>query len=91
MRSGSIFAYSAAALAALLFAVQCSPQQAPGAPPDPPASMACKEPRPQMCAMIYEPVCGLAKDGGHKTYGNACSACANDVVVGYASGACKKD
>jgi hypothetical protein len=49
----------------------------------------CKEPRPQMCSMIYSPVCGTAKDGSHKTYGNACSACATSAVVGYTAGACK--
>jgi hypothetical protein len=81
------------AVPALLFAGQCSAQEPPGAQPAPTHSMSgtCKEPRPQMCAMIYSPVCGTAKDGSHKTYGNTCSACATPAVVGYTAGACKKD
>ncbi len=50
----------------------------------------CKDPRPQMCTMIYQPVCGLNKDGVFKTYASDCSACADSNVVGYNDEACKE-
>jgi hypothetical protein len=47
------------------------------------ASGVCRKP-PQMCTMIFEPVCGC--DG--KTYGNACAAAAKGVSVA-SEGECK--
>lgn len=54
----------------------------------PVAGGACAEPRPQMCTRDYRPACGTRKDGGRKTYGNACSACADPEVMTQAAGAC---
>jgi tetratricopeptide (TPR) repeat protein len=48
----------------------------------------CAEPRPQMCTRDYRPACGVLRDGSRKTYGNACSACADAHVVSQAAGAC---
>ena len=59
----------------------------------------CKTPRSEMCTMEYRPVCAV-KDTGircvttpcpseeHKTYGNACSACADPKVMGYRVSEC---
>ncbi|MBV8393764.1 MAG: hypothetical protein JOY81_11335 [Alphaproteobacteria bacterium] len=54
----------------------------------PVAGGACAEPRPQMCTRDYRPACGIRRDGGRKTYGNACTACADPEVVTQAAGAC---
>ncbi|MCU7939338.1 MAG: hypothetical protein KZQ64_15520 [gamma proteobacterium symbiont of Bathyaustriella thionipta] len=48
----------------------------------------CPEERPMLCTMDYTPVCGLTKDNHHKTYANACSACANPEVFSHVPGAC---
>ena len=54
----------------------------------PVAGGACADPRPQVCTRDYRPACGLRRDGGRKTYGNACSACSDPAVVTQAAGAC---
>ncbi len=54
----------------------------------PVAGGACADPRPQVCTHDYRPACGLRRDGGRKTYGNACSACSDPAVVTQAAGAC---
>jgi len=46
----------------------------------------CKNPRPQMCPMIYAPVCGVETK---KTYSNSCVACSDINVKMYTKGACK--
>ena len=59
----------------------------------------CEEPRPEMCTREYRPVCALRDTGIRcvtmpcpstewKTYGNACSACADADVIGHVAGAC---
>jgi cytochrome c5 len=53
-------------------------------------SLSCSEPRPQMCTREYNPVCG-ATEQGEKTYGNACSACADSNVKNYQLGACTNE
>ena len=61
----------------------------------------CPEPRPQMCTRDYRPVCATRDTGvrcvtnpcpstEEKTYGNACSACADHNVISYRNGACEK-
>lgn len=49
----------------------------------------CKEPRPQMCTMIYQPVCGVDQEGQFKTYSSGCNACSHSEVVGYNPNACE--
>lgn len=48
----------------------------------------CAEPRPQLCTRDYRPACGLRRDSSRRTYGNACSACADPAVLSQAAGAC---
>lgn len=59
----------------------------------------CKDPRPQACTREYRPVCGKVDTGVRcvtepcpstelKTYGNACTACADTKVFGYWPNAC---
>lgn len=59
----------------------------------------CKNPRPEMCAMNYDPVCATVDEGIRcvttpcdtttiKTYGNSCSACSDPMVISYQYGAC---
>ena len=48
----------------------------------------CNHPRPQVCTAIYNPVCGVAKDGTHETYASDCTACSNEGVTGFEKGEC---
>ncbi|WP_288363231.1 hypothetical protein [uncultured Spongiibacter sp.] len=60
----------------------------------------CESPRSEICTREYRPVCGHLDSQiqcvtqpcaapTHKTYGNACSACADEAVVGYEFGSCE--
>ncbi len=44
----------------------------------------CQDPRPEVCAQFYEPVCG--SDG--RTYSNGCVACSHPEVIYYTLGDC---
>jgi len=48
----------------------------------------CSEPRPQICTMIYRPVCGFDKADQSKTYASDCTACSDSEVVAYRKGEC---
>lgn len=48
----------------------------------------CADPRPQMCTQEYRPACGSRRNGGRRTYANACSACSDLDVLSQAAGAC---
>jgi hypothetical protein len=54
-----------------------------------PGLTACEDPRPQVCTLQYQPVCGFASAGEFKTYSNACSACSDQKVTGHRPGACE--
>ena len=54
-----------------------------------PELVACEEPRPQLCTMQYDPVCGLTANSQYQTYSNACSACSDASVSGHSPGACE--
>lgn len=68
----------------------CSPQppvrEAVSAGPD---LSACEDPRAQVCTLQYDPVCGHLGGDDHKTYGNACAACADSAVSGHRPGTCE--
>jgi len=49
----------------------------------------CKEPRPEICTTIYEPVCGTLIDGTQQTFASECTACAVKEVVSFMTGACE--
>jgi hypothetical protein len=48
----------------------------------------CNDPRPEICTMQYDPVCGFREDGTSLTYGNECSACGDADVVEWEEGEC---
>jgi hypothetical protein len=48
----------------------------------------CSEPRPEVCTLDYNPVCGYKSDGTSKTYSNGCSACSEKEVIGYKNEEC---
>ncbi len=51
---------------------------------------ACADKRPKVCTREYLPVCGFNDSGKKiKSYGNACSACADSKVLGHTLGECK--
>lgn len=61
--------------------------------------ISCETPRPEFCTREYRPVCGHIDNGtrcvrspcnstNHKTYSNACSACADSKVIGFEKGDC---
>ena len=52
-------------------------------------STPCKDPRPQICTMNYQPVCGLLNDNQQKTFSNGCAACSDSKVKSYAENACQ--
>lgn len=57
--------------------------------PERPADLAdCPDVRPQVCTMIYAPVCAMEKDGNFRTYSSDCTACSHDEVIGYQQGMC---
>lgn len=54
----------------------------------------CKNPRPEICTREYAPVCAERKSGesiAQETYSNACTACADAVVIRHRPDACTKD
>ena len=87
-----------AGLAPLVAGLGCGGALATAAEPELPSASAlvlCTDPRPQMCTMHFDPVCGelrCAEEPCEKratrTYSNACAACSDPDVVGYRRGAC---
>ena len=49
----------------------------------------CPDERPQVCPMIYQPVCAVTRQGQLATASSACNACSNDDITGYSEGACE--
>jgi hypothetical protein len=87
-----------AIVAALGLACSRTPEEAPTAP----AYFECVVPRPEVCTKEWRPVCGLRDTGVRcvtgpcdsweaKTYGNACTACADAEVQGWRPGECEEE
>jgi hypothetical protein len=51
---------------------------------------ACPETRPQVCTMIYAPVCAAHSDGRRETHASACNACADETALSYTDGPCEE-
>jgi hypothetical protein len=51
--------------------------------------LVCELPRPELCAALYDPVCGVTKDGGAITYSSGCRACSEITVISHTAGACE--
>lgn len=49
----------------------------------------CPAERPEICTMIYDPVCALTKDGQSVSQPSDCRACSDINVVGYNVRACE--
>ena len=57
--------------------------------PERPANLTdCQGARPQVCTMIYAPVCAMEDDGQFRSYSSDCTACSHEEVIGYQQGAC---
>ncbi|MEE4277226.1 MAG: hypothetical protein V2I82_02020 [Halieaceae bacterium] len=50
----------------------------------------CPDTRPQVCTMIYAPVCAEHSDGRRETLASACNACADNSVQRYVDGPCEE-
>ena len=57
-------------------------------PKHPVNQITCSEPRPEVCTLHFQRVCGFNSDNSSKTYPNACSACSNKEVVNYIKSEC---
>lgn len=87
------------ALLALLISACSSPQTTTEPAMVEEGFITCEGPRAEICTREYKPVCGHIENGtrcvrspcdsiDHRTYGNACSACADSDVIGYEKGSC---
>jgi hypothetical protein len=54
----------------------------------PEATIACPEPRPELCTMEYAPTCAVYALGARKEFASPCTACADENTVGYVAGPC---
>lgn len=55
---------------------------------DDPGFTSCTEPRPEVCTLDINPVCGFRIDGSTRTYDNGCNACSDFDVDVYRPGEC---
>jgi len=72
----------------LLSACQSTPEKRANLPEKRIDLSYCSEPRPQICTMIYKPVCGFDTNDQPKTYASDCTACSDAEVVAYRKGEC---
>ena len=57
-------------------------------PIDPEGMTLCGTPRPQVCSMEYDPVCGHTENGKSESYASACMACSDSSITAYTAGNC---
>lgn len=74
----------------------CAPQDTrDGAGEAPAEVVACRDPRPEVCIQLHDPVCGCTTadcaGGRHTTYSNHCLACRDPEVAAYRAGPCEGD
>ena len=50
----------------------------------------CKETRPKICTLQYEPVCAVMESGSINTYPSACNACADIAVSAWRPESCEE-
>jgi hypothetical protein len=67
---------------------EATPPSAPPRRPFAAESGACTDPRPEVCTQQYDPVCVERSDSSRRTFGNACTACADSATVRYETGPC---
>ena len=53
--------------------------------------VSCKDPRPQICTMDYNPICGFISENQTKTFSNGCTACSDAKVISYVDKICQDD
>ena len=51
----------------------------------------CPKVRPQVCTMIYAPVCAMEENGQFTSYSSDCTACSHKEVIGYQPGVCTQE
>ena len=49
----------------------------------------CSNPRPEICTMEYDPVCGFSDNDESGNFASACTACSDITVTGYLPGECQ--
>ena len=88
------------ALSIALLVLGCANAASDGeTPPEEATVRGCEEPRPEVCAQLYDPVCAERDNGVRcvttpcdstdpREYSNACEACRDPKVVSYVPGRC---
>lgn len=89
MRSSLVSKFLSVNALAIAFMILTSCAETP-VPPVESALTTCEDPRPQVCTMIYAPVCALRTDGSEETLASACNACADETVISHVDGACEE-
>ena len=86
MNIGHFYSYPLISTVILLTITACDAEQV-----HPNDITRCTDPRPEVCAQNYLPVCGTgnpAIQSGWTTFSNACTACTVISVSAYKEGAC---
>ena len=76
-------------LTCLFLLAGCAGELGNGASTEQEPFLVCELPRPELCAAVYEPVCGVTANGDAITYSSGCRACSEPEVVNHTVGACE--